>query len=395
MAQRDYLGVLSALPEPVFLVSTRGAIVDANRAAEKLLGATGLQGKLLIELSPGPSDGMTNYLKLCARTRDFIPGALFIDAAHGPIKFRCDGALLYPAEQDNPAIVLLRLRIGADAERSNFTVLNEKIEALGKEIIRRKQVEHELRRNEENLEQRIMERTARLEEVIKDLNTLSYSVSHDLRAPLRHIDGYVQLIKEDAKEQLDEKIQGSLNAIIRAARHAGVLIDELLSFARHGRTELYPQPVDMNRIVGEVIRNARFDTKDRNIEWTIATLPEVVGDVNMLRLVVQNLILNAIKYTSKRNAAKIEVASTSAETETIFWVRDNGAGFDMQYADKLFGVFQRLHRSDEFEGTGIGLANVQKLVHRHGGRVWAEAAVNQGATFYFSLPKRVAHPATP
>jgi light-regulated signal transduction histidine kinase (bacteriophytochrome) len=220
----------------------------------------------------------------------------------------------------------------------------------------------------------------------KELEAFSYSVSHDLRAPFRHIVGYAELLKSDDKVELHERGRRYLDTIVEAAFAAGKLVDDLLGFSQMGRSTLMPIKVDMNRLVEEVRRTMKPDLKDRRIDWHVDDLHPTWGDPNMLRQVVQNLLSNAVKYTRKQEAACIQIASERVAEETVYRVRDNGTGFDMAYADKLFGVFQRLHRMEDFEGTGIGLANVRRIVERHGGRAWADGEVDKGATFYFALP---------
>ena len=225
----------------------------------------------------------------------------------------------------------------------------------------------------------------------KELEAFSYSVSHDLRAPLRHIDGYASLLSKTAGESLNDKARRYLQTISDSAKQMGQLIDDLLIFSRMGRQEMLRTRVNLDQLVKTVIHDLRLDLQGRTISWTIGSLPEVYGDAAMLRQVFTNLLSNALKFTRHRAGAKIEIGATQPTAgETEIFVRDNGAGFDMQYVNKLFGVFQRLHRNDEFEGTGIGLANVRRIIHRHGGRTRAEGAVDRGATFFFTLPtKRV------
>ncbi|MBN9527865.1 MAG: GAF domain-containing protein [Alphaproteobacteria bacterium] len=222
----------------------------------------------------------------------------------------------------------------------------------------------------------------------KELEAFSYSVSHDLRAPFRHIVGYAELLKSDDGVELNERGRRYLDTIIESAFSAGKLVDDLLGFSQMGRATLVPIRVDMNRLVDEVRRMIRPDLADRRVEWRIAELEPCWGDPGMLRLVIQNLLSNAVKYTRPRALARIEIGSERGAKETVYWVRDNGTGFDMAYVDKLFGVFQRLHRMEDFEGTGIGLANVRRIVERHGGRAWAEGEVDKGATFRFALPNQ-------
>lgn len=248
----------------------------------------------------------------------------------------------------------------------------------------------EVRRDAETLRERVAERTAQLEEANRELEAFSYSVSHDLRAPLRHISGYVDLLVSRSQGELTEKTRHYLDSIAEASHQMGVLIDDLLAFSRTSRTELRMGDVDMDASVQHAIASLRDDVAGREIEWTVPPLPKVFGDMATLQQVWGNLLDNAVKYTRGRSPATIEIGSEERPDETEFWVRDNGAGFDMRYAGKLFGVFQRLHSSDQFEGTGVGLANVRRIVERHGGRTWAEAEPDKGATIHFSIPTRKA-----
>jgi light-regulated signal transduction histidine kinase (bacteriophytochrome) len=223
----------------------------------------------------------------------------------------------------------------------------------------------------------------------KELEAFSYSVSHDLRAPFRHIVGYSELLKKQEWNDLSEKGRRYIDTIIDSASMAGTLVDNLLRFSHMGRTALKPRRVDMTGMIDEIRQRLAADSAGRRIQWVVGDLPAVTADPVLIRLVFENLLDNAVKYTRPREKARIEIGSRRKDGETIFFVRDNGVGFDMKYVDKLFGVFQRLHRMEEFEGTGIGLANVRRIVERHGGRAWAEGALDQGATFSIALPDSI------
>jgi len=233
--------------------------------------------------------------------------------------------------------------------------------------------------------QKVQEANQQLEEANKELEAFSYSISHDLRAPLRTMDGFSQAMLEDYGAQLPEEGQRYLQKIRSGAQRMGNLIDDLLTFSRLSRAPLEKQIIDTEKLVHTVVEDLNIGQGDRAIDLRIDEMPASAGDPALLKQVWVNLVSNALKYTRKRDPAIVNIGCTREQKEDIFFVRDNGTGFDMRFAGKLFGVFQRLHRAEEYEGTGVGLAIVQRVIHRHGGRVWAEAAVDRGATFYFTL----------
>jgi len=290
---------------------------------------------------------------------------------------------------------------------SNVYLVNSQkvIQCNIRDISERVKAQMEVSKLNAELEQRVQDRTAQLEAANKELEAFSYSVSHDLRAPLRHVQGYVDMLGREAEGKLSDNGRRYMKTIADASHEMGELIDDLLAFSRMGRAEMCETSVNLDKLVQDTLRDLEATTRERHIVWKIQPLPTVQADPAMLKLALTNLLSNAVKFTRPRDPAVIEVGIVDEEvrgqksevgeeqetsdisnaSQITFFIRDNGVGFDPQYAHKLFGVFQRLHRADEFEGTGIGLANVRRIIARHGGRTWADGAVDKGATFYFTL----------
>jgi PAS domain S-box-containing protein len=292
---------------------------------------------------------------------------------------RWDGELQKSRSDGTQVIVASRWSLRRDEQERPVAILE-----TNNDISERERREREIR----NLNEELGKRTAELEATNKELEAFAYSVSHDLRAPLRHMAGFTELLRKNTASLLNEKSQRYVMMILESAQRMGSLIDDLLAFSRISRTETHKTIVSLEQLAEEALTETRKDTEGRNIVWRVGGLPPCYGDRSMLRLVLLNLISNAVKFTSTRSQAEIEIGCLNQEQhQVVLFIRDNGVGFNMKYVSKLFGVFQRLHPPEAFQGTGIGLATVQRIVHRHGGQVWAEGLVDKGATFYFSLSK--------
>ena len=339
---------------------------------------------ILLDLGLPDSSGLETLIKLIA----IFPGLATIIILTGlndteiGLKAVNNGAQDYIIKGQVDSEKLLKSIIYS-FERSR---LNRELKT---QIEARMLAEREILKLNSELERRIHDRTVQLEIVNTELEAFSHSVSHDLRAPLRHINGFAEILKEEFGDQLPEKARSYLNVIEDAAKKMNRLIDDLLNLSRTNRTELKKSAVKMKQVLDEAISEVGLLLENRTVDFQISELPEVIGDYNLLRMVWINLLDNAIKYTRPRKKAVIKIDCKKEKKEYIFCIRDNGVGFDMQYADKLFGVFQRLHAEDEFEGNGIGLSNVRRIISRHHGITWAEAELDKGAAFYFSLPEDI------
>ena len=356
--------LLNLTHDTIFVRDMNDVITYWNRGAQELYGWTpeeviGKQAhELLHAVFPVPIDSIRAELLNSGRWEGEVE------------KTKSDGTRV---------VVASRWSLRRDDQMRPAAILE-----TNNDITERKRREREIRTLNEDLEKRGIELAA----INKELEAFAYSVSHDLRAPLRHMVGFTELLQKNAAPVLNEKSHRFVGIILESAKRMGDLIDDLLAFSRIGRAETHKKDVSLEQLAREALSEVRRETEGRNIEWKVGALPACHGDGPMLRLVLINLISNAAKFTRTRPKAEIEIGSTEQKSDqVVVFVRDNGVGFDMKYSDKLFGVFQRLHPYDTFEGTGIGLATVQRIVHRHGGRVWAEGQVESGATFYFSLSK--------
>jgi len=252
----------------------------------------------------------------------------------------------------------------------------------------RQRAEEALQKAHDELEVRVAQRTAELQSANKELEAFSYSVSHDLRVPLRAIDGFSKILLEDYPDRLDREGKRVLNVIRDNTERMGELIDDILTLSRLGRKEIKKKDINMEKLTKEVFEELKGLTPERKLRMKINALPSAYGDESLIYEVLLNLFSNAIKFSENQEVSVIEVGGNLQDNESVYYVKDNGVGFDMQYVDKLFRVFQSLHSQEEFKGTGVGLAIVQRIIHRHRGRVWAEGKLNKGATFYFTLPRK-------
>jgi PAS domain S-box-containing protein len=357
--------LLNLTHDTIFVRDMSNTITYWNRGAQELFGWTPAQAigqrshDLLSTVFPAPIEDITAEL---LRTE------------------RWEGELRHTKADGTEVVVSSRWSLRRD-ERKRPTAVME----TNNDITERKRREEEIR----GLNLELARRSTELEASNKELEAFAYTVSHDLRAPLRHMVGYSELLQKRTSGLLDDKGLRYMKMILESAKRMGNLIDDLLSFSRIGRAETQNAQVNLEQLVREAVSEIRHETDGREIVWTIGKLPVCYGDRSMLKLVLVNLISNAVKFTRPRSRAEIEVGCADGNRDEVeVFVRDNGAGFDMKYAHKLFGVFQRLHQADVFDGTGIGLATVQRIIHRHGGKVRAEGVVGQGATFYFSVPRR-------
>ena len=385
-SQEMFEGLFQSSPDAIVTVGQQGKIMRVNTQVEEMFGYSGeeLTGQpveiLIPERFRAAHPAFRREYQAAPQRRPMGKSLNLYGLRKNRTEFPVD-IMLSPLKMEEGWLTIAVVRDVTEHKQAE-EILQRAKEELEQRVAERTA---ELAEVNADLERRVAERTIRLEETIRELEAFAYSVAHDLRAPLRHVSGFAQILVDEYASNLGPEARGYLQRVHESAGHMGRLVDDLLSLSRIGRQDLALRPTPLKTLVDSAMADLDSECAKREIEWTIGDLPAVTCDPGLMKQVFVNLLSNAIKYTRLRAPARIEIGTMNAGPETVIFVRDNGAGFDMRYSKKLFGVFQRLHASKDFEGTGVGLAIVHRVLHKHGWRVWAEAELNHGATFFFTV----------
>jgi len=397
-ALEQYTELYDFAPIGYFTLSAEGIVRASNLAGAKLLRLerSRLMGRSLIPfVAPQERAAFSSFIGqvLTGAGKEALELGLAPLSGEAPLYVRIQGVSDATGSKCRIAVIDITNAKQAEEELRRYRehlewLVAERTRSLNTEIAERRRAELEVKELNASLELRVAERTSELQSTIRDLQTFSYSISHDLRTPLRSINSFASVLLEDYSGELDDEGKRLVNAIVQRTVTMGALIDDLLSFSRISRQQLSLQSIDMTGLARELVEKLSGDGATAAVTFQVAELPPARGDRSMIAQVLENLLANAIKFSRKTEHPTVELGSSAGEGEQIYFVKDNGIGFDMKYVDAIFGVFQRLHSSEDFEGTGVGLAIVEQIITKHGGKVWAEGRPGEGATFYFSLPQR-------
>lgn len=389
-AERKFRGLLESAPDAMVIVNKLGEIVFVNTQTERLFGyekdeliGAKVESLMPDKYSTNHESHRTNYFQ-SPKVRMMGEGLELSGRRKDGQEFPVEISLS-PIETEEGLLVSAAIRDITEAKKAR-----DEIQDLNRTLEQKVMVRtQELEQARDTLEDEVKKRTQELQLTIQELESFSYSVSHDLRAPLRAVAGYSGILKEDYYDKLDDEGKRTLKIIIKNTNRMGQLIDDILAFARYHRTEIKQFRLDISAMFSEALHHLiQLENNSRKLEFQVNKMPDVYGDREMINQMIINLVSNALKYSRPKELTEIQVGCTKNKDEVVYFIKDNGVGFDERYKNKLFGVFQRLHKDTEFEGTGVGLAIVQRIIHRHGGKIWAESKLNEGATFYFTLPNK-------
>jgi len=393
----QYTELYDFAPVGYFTVNSQGIIRASNLAGATLLGVERsrlIDRSFLPFVAPQDRPNFSSFLGrvIAGMGKEELEVRLAPLGGDAPIFVKIEAVTDLSGRKCRVAVIDISKRKQVEEELEKYRehlewLVGERTRSLQIEIVERRRAELAVKELNANLEQRVSERTDELQSTIRDLQTFSYSISHDLRTPLRSINSFASVLLEDFSEGLNAEGRRLLNSILQRTVNMGTLIDDLLTFSKVSMQQLAIGPIDMTELVGELVERLSGGEFPKTVQFRVAEMPQARGDRAMISQVLENLLANAVKFSRKVAHPTVEVGALVEERENVYFVKDNGVGFDMKYVNAIFGVFQRLHNSEEFEGTGVGLAIVEQIVTKHGGRVWAESTLGEGASFYFSLPR--------